>query len=85
MANVPAETMSENENCMARLRKNEEKVFNQDEPIDTIIDELIISKAGLKDDTQWVHFWYLHDGTGKTHTSKELAKNLGIPSLNMIN
>ena len=83
MANVPAETMSENESTVLRTlaEKMKKKVFNQDEPIDTIIDELIISKAGLKDDNKPMGAFLVvgTSGTGKTHTSKELAKNLGIP------
>lgn len=83
MANVPVETMSENEHTVLRdLASNIKlKVFNQDDAIDTVIDELIISKAGLKDDSKTMgSFLFVGtSGTGKTHSSKALAENLGIP------
>ena len=83
MANIPVKAMSENDNHVLQdLAINMKKtVFNQDDTIDTIIDELVISKAGLKDDNKPMGSFLLvgTSGSGKTHTSKALSEYLGIP------
>lgn len=83
MSNVPVESMSENEDTVLRdlATKMKSTIFNQDTSIDTVIDELVIAKAGLKSDDKPLGSFLLvgSSGTGKTHMSKSLSEYLGIP------
>lgn len=83
MSNVPVESMSENEDTVLQdlATKMKSTIFNQDTSIDAVIDELVISKAGLKSDDKPLGSFLLvgSSGTGKTHMSKSLSEYLGIP------
>lgn len=83
MANIPVGAMSENEDNVIHdlSQKMKATVFNQDDTIDQIIDELIVAKAGLKDDNKPMGSFLMigTSGSGKTHTAKSLSDNLGVP------
>ena len=69
------------------LKTLEEKmkmqVFGQDEALNTVIDKILVSRAGLKSLNKPVgSFLFLGPtGCGKTETAKQLAKTLGVELL----
>jgi len=80
--NLPAEQVAEKETeNLAQLENNLKKVvFGQDEAIESIVDKILVSQAGLKaDDKPIGAFVFMGPtGTGKTETAKALASNLGV-------
>lgn len=80
--NLPAEQVAEKETeNLASLENNLKKVvFGQDEAIESIVDKILVSQAGLKaDDKPIGAFVFMGPtGTGKTETAKALASNLGV-------
>ena len=80
--NLPAEQVAEKETeNLANLENNLKKVvFGQDEAIESIVDKILVSQAGLKaDDKPIGAFVFMGPtGTGKTETAKALASNLGV-------
>jgi ATP-dependent Clp protease ATP-binding subunit ClpA len=59
------------------------KVYNQDAAVDTVLDRVWVSQAGLKSDNKPVgSFLFLGPtGTGKTELAKQLAEKLGMKLL----
>ena len=82
IVDMPAERIAEKETeSLANLEKNlKGSVYGQDEAIETIVDKVLVSQAGLKaDDKPIGSFVFMGPtGTGKTETAKQLAKNLGV-------
>lgn len=82
MMKVPAEQVAERESeNLANLEENLKKVvYGQDEAIESIVDKILVSQAGLKPEDKPVgSFVFMGPtGTGKTETAKQLAKNLGV-------
>jgi len=80
--NLPAEQVAEKESeNLAHLEDNLKKVvYGQDTAIESIVDKILVSQAGLKPDDKPVgSFVFMGPtGTGKTETAKQLAKNLGV-------
>jgi ATP-dependent Clp protease ATP-binding subunit ClpA len=81
MIKIPEEQVKEKETSnLANLEKNlKNNVFGQDEAIERIVDKILISQAGLKDETKPIgSFIFMgYTGSGKTETAKQLAKHLG--------
>lgn len=82
MVNMPAEQVAEKETeNLKNLETNlKGAVFGQDDAIESIVDKILVSQAGLKPDDKPVgSFVFMGPtGTGKTETAKQLAKNLGV-------
>lgn len=83
MAKIPLETMDEKDtNVFAGIEDRiKAKIFNQDHAINTIIDELAVAKAGLKEDNKPMGAFLLAgvSGTGKSELCRQLAHELSIP------
>ncbi len=83
MAKVPLDTMNEQDtNTFHGIEDRlKAKIFNQDHVIDTIINELVVAKAGLKESNKPMGAFLLAgvSGTGKTETCQQLANELSIP------
>jgi ATP-dependent Clp protease ATP-binding subunit ClpA len=79
---LPAEQVAERETeNLANLETNlKQGVYGQDEAIETIVDKILVSQAGLKPDDKPVgSFVFMGPtGVGKTETAKQLAKQLGV-------
>lgn len=82
MVNLPAEQVAERETeNLAHLEHNlKQGVYGQDEAIESIVDKILVSQAGLKADDKPVGAFVFMGptGTGKTETAKQLAKHLGV-------
>ena len=82
MLNLPTEQVAERETSnLANLDENLKKVvYGQDDAIDSIVDKILVSQAGLKPDDKPVgSFVFMGPtGTGKTETAKQLANQLGV-------
>ncbi len=82
MLNLPAEQVQEREaENLAKLEDNLKKVvYGQDDAIESIVDKILVSQAGLKPDDKPVGAFVFMGptGTGKTETAKALANNLGV-------
>lgn len=80
IVNIPEEIVTESESSI--LSKLEERVkadvFGQDDTITAIIDKILVSHAGLKDENKPVAAFMLAGSTGggKTETARSLAKHL---------
>jgi ATP-dependent Clp protease ATP-binding subunit ClpA len=81
MVNIPAEQVAERETeNLAHLENNmKQSVYGQDEAIESIVDKILVSQAGLKADNKPIgSFVFMGPtGTGKTETAKQLAAHLG--------
>ena len=82
MLNLPTEQVAERETSnLAHLEENIKKVvYGQDEAIESIVDKILVSQAGLKPDDKPVGAFVFMGptGTGKTETAKALANQLGV-------
>ena len=82
MLNLPEEQVAEKETeNLANLDKNlKSTVYGQDDAIDSIVDKILVSQAGLKADDKPVgSFVFMGPtGTGKTETAKQLSAALGV-------
>lgn len=82
MLKMPVESINikENQNLDKLETKLKEKVFGQDEAIETVLDKIFIAKSGLKVPNKPVgNFLFLGPtGCGKTETAKQLAKLLSL-------
>jgi ATP-dependent Clp protease ATP-binding subunit ClpA len=85
MANIPIESINSKETSnLSNLEKNiKSKVFGQENAIDSLLDKVFISQAGLKSLNKPVgSFLFVGPtGVGKTEAAKQLAQNLGIKLL----
>ena len=79
---MPAEQVAEKESeNLMHLEDNLKKVvYGQDRAIESIVDKILVSQAGLKPDDKPVGAFVFMGptGTGKTETAKALASNLGV-------
>jgi ATP-dependent Clp protease ATP-binding subunit ClpA len=82
MVNMPAEQVAEKESeNLMHLEDNLKKVvYGQDNAIESIVDKILVSQAGLKPDDKPIGAFVFMGptGTGKTETAKQLASNLGV-------
>lgn len=82
MVKIPTEQVAERETeNLTHLEENlKGTVFGQDEAIESIVDKILVSQAGLKPyDKPIGSFVFMGPtGTGKTETAKQLAKHLGV-------
>jgi ATP-dependent Clp protease ATP-binding subunit ClpA len=82
MLNLPIEQVAQRETeGLAQLESNMKKVvYGQDEAIESIVDKILVSQAGLKPDDKPIGAFVFMGptGTGKTETAKALATNLGV-------
>ena len=82
MINLPADQVAEKETSnLANLEDNIKKVvYGQDGAIESIVDKILVSQAGLKADDKPVGAFVFMGptGTGKTETAKALAEQLGV-------
>jgi len=80
--NLPTEQVAEKETeNLKNLEKNlKSVVYGQDEAIESIVDKILVSQAGLKPEDKPIgSFVFMGPtGTGKTETAKALASNLGV-------
>ena len=80
--NLPEEQVSERETeNLANLEKNiKGQVYGQDKAVESIVDKILVSQAGLKPEDKPIgSFVFMGPtGTGKTETAKALAENLGV-------
>ena len=82
LANLPLEQVTNKETVnMVGLEKNmKTKVYGQEKAIDSLLDKVFISQAGLKSPTKPVgSFLFVGPtGVGKTEAAKQLASNLNV-------
>ena len=82
MINLPADQVAEKETSnLANLEDNIKKVvYGQDGAIESIVDKILVSQAGLKADDKPVGAFVFMGptGTGKTETAKALAQQIGV-------
>ena len=82
MISMPTEQIAETETDNLKNLENNLKgaVFGQDEAIESIVDKILVSQAGLKADDKPVGAFVFMGptGTGKTETAKQLALQLGV-------
>ena len=82
IANLPLEQVTNKETVnMVSLEKNmKTKVYGQEKAIDSLLDKVFISQAGLKSHTKPVgSFLFVGPtGVGKTEAAKQLASNLNV-------
>ena len=80
--NLPEEQVSERETeNLANLEHNiKGQVYGQDKAVESIVDKILVSQAGLKatDKPIGAFVFMGPTGTGKTETAKALASNLGV-------
>ena len=82
MINMPVENVAEKEtDNLKNLEHNlKGSVFGQDDAIESIVDKILVSQAGLKDESKPIgSFVFMGPtGTGKTETAKQLSAQLGV-------
>jgi len=83
MTKIPAEQIG-NQKAIDNFEVNiKEKLYGQDQAVDTVLEKIYVSRAGLKAINKPVgSFLFLGPtGTGKTELAKLLAENLGMKLL----
>jgi ATP-dependent Clp protease ATP-binding subunit ClpA len=82
VVDLPAEQIAERETeNLVTLEKNiKQNVYGQDTAIEDIVDKILITQAGLKEENKPIgSFVFMGPtGTGKTETAKQLANHLGV-------
>jgi ATP-dependent Clp protease ATP-binding subunit ClpA len=85
MVKIPLETVAQKESKnLADLESSIKKsVYGQDNAIDTLLDKIFVSQAGMKSPNKPIgSFLFLGPtGTGKTETAKQLAEKMSIPMI----
>jgi len=80
--NIPVEQILESESThIAQLENNlKTHIFGQDDAIESLVDKILVSHAGLKSANKPVGAFVFmgQSGCGKTESAKQLAKHLGI-------
>jgi ATP-dependent Clp protease ATP-binding subunit ClpA len=83
IAKIPAETVNNDE--MAQLQNLETAlktvVFGQDVAIDTVVDAVMVSRSGLREENKpsGAFLFVGPTGVGKTEVAKQLSSTLGVP------
>lgn len=81
VAKLPEEVVAceESERVMSLADNMKARVFGQDTAVDTLVDNVMIARAGLREHNsiQGAFLFVGPSGTGKTEISKALADNLG--------
>jgi ATP-dependent Clp protease ATP-binding subunit ClpA len=82
LAKIPMDMIDIKENdAIATLdSKIKDKVYGQDEAIETLVDAIILSKSGIREPNKPIGSYILlgPTGVGKTYVTKQLAKILGV-------
>jgi len=85
MVKIPLETVAQKESKnLSDLESSIKKsVYGQDQAIDTLLDKIFVSQAGMKSPNKPIGaFLFLGPtGTGKTETAKQLAEKMSIPMI----
>jgi ATP-dependent Clp protease ATP-binding subunit ClpA len=85
MAHIPAKSVAEDEkDKLANLEGNlHEKVFGQNQALETLAGAVYLQRAGLKKTSKpaGAYLFAGPTGVGKTETAKTLAETLGVPLL----
>jgi len=85
MVQLPAEVIMESESSnLSNLMSNlQNEVYGQDSAIETVVDKILVARAGLKSENKPVgSFVFMGPtGCGKTETAKSLSKHLGVKLL----
>jgi ATP-dependent Clp protease ATP-binding subunit ClpA len=85
MVKIPLETVAQKESKnLSELESSIKKsVYGQDQAIDTLLDKIFVSQAGMKSPNKPIGaFLFLGPtGTGKTETAKQLAEKMSIPMI----
>jgi ATP-dependent Clp protease ATP-binding subunit ClpA len=83
IAKIPEQTVGTDERAkLVSLEKDlKAAVYGQDSAIDTLVDAVIVARAGLRDDNKPAgSFLFVGPtGVGKTETARQLASTLGVP------
>lgn len=83
IAKIPKETVGDDE--ITKLRKLEEnmheRLFGQDQAIESLVNSVYMSRAGLREDNKpaGAYLFAGPTGTGKTELARTLADTLGVP------
>ncbi|MFW6046493.1 MAG: AAA family ATPase [Candidatus Woesearchaeota archaeon] len=67
---------------LSNLEKNlKNNIFGQNDAIETIVNKIFVSQAGLKDDNKPIGSFIFrgNTGTGKSFTATQLSEHLGVP------
>jgi ATP-dependent Clp protease ATP-binding subunit ClpA len=82
IARIPAQMMNikENDQLESLAPRIKDKVYGQDSAIDSLVEAIHMSKAGLRNPTKPIGSFLFTGptGTGKTYTAKQLANALGV-------
>ena len=82
MINMPVENVAEKETDNLKNLEHNLKlsVYGQDDAIESIVDKILVSQAGLKPEDKPIgSFVFMGPtGTGKTETAKQLSNQLGV-------
>lgn len=85
IAKVPAATVKTDESeKLANLETDvKAAVFGQDDAVTTIVDRVIMARAGLREGNKTIGSYLLvgPTGTGKTELAKQISATMGIPLL----
>lgn len=82
IARIPAKTLTKDDKTVLKNLERDLKtmVFDQDAAIDTLVDAIKLSRAGLRDADKPIGCFLFSGptGVGKTEAAKQLAKTMGI-------
>jgi ATP-dependent Clp protease ATP-binding subunit ClpA len=82
IARIPAKSLTKDDKSALKNLERDLKtlVFDQDEAIDTLVDAIKMSRAGLRDPDKPVGCFLFSGptGVGKTEVARQLAKTLGV-------
>ena len=82
IARIPAKTLTKDDKTVLKNLESDLKtlVFNQNQAIDTLVDAIKLSRAGLRDPDKPIGCFLFSGptGVGKTEVAKQLAKTMGV-------